>query len=107
MVIGFRRRFLFVHVPRCAGESITERLLDPANGGGQFLRKHSRYAEAEQVMADEIHRFIAFAVVRNPYDQAVSFYEHLRKPLYMDAAAAEARRTFGADRTALPVGEGP
>ncbi len=27
------RRCLFIHVPKCAGESITQLLLDPRNGG--------------------------------------------------------------------------
>lgn len=89
MLIGFRKKFLFIHVPKCAGESITELLVDPANGGGQFLGKHHVYAEAARVMGDDIRRFTVFAVVRNPFDQVVSFYEHLRKPLWMEAAALE------------------
>lgn len=89
MVISFRRHFLFIHVPKCAGESITEVLLEPANGGGQFLRKHSRYAEAERILGDDIGRFRVFAVVRNPFDQVLSFYEHLRKPLFIDPTALE------------------
>lgn len=101
MVIGFRKNFLFIHIPKCAGESIRELLLAPANGGGQFLQKHRGYAEAERVLGDEIRRFTVFAVVRNPYDQVLSFYEHLRKPLVMDAAAIE-RQYPGSNGRLLP-----
>jgi tetratricopeptide (TPR) repeat protein len=38
MIIGFQKKFLFIHIPKCAGDSVRELLLDPANGGAQFLR---------------------------------------------------------------------
>lgn len=101
MIISFRKNFLFIHVPKCAGESMTELLLAPANGGGQFLPKHARYAAAERVLGDDIGRFRVFAVVRNPYDQVLSFYEHLRKPLLMDVAAIE-RQYPGSNGRLLP-----
>lgn len=81
MIIGFRKRFLFVHIPKCAGDSIRELLLSPGNGGAEFLRKHKTFLDAERVMGSEIRAFTVFAVVRNPFAQVVSFYEHLRKPL--------------------------
>jgi hypothetical protein len=83
MVIGHHRAFLFVHVPKCAGESISELLLAPANGGSQFLGKHATYAAARGALGDSIDRLESFAVVRNPYEQVLSFYEHLRKPLFV------------------------
>lgn len=89
MILGFRKRFLFVHIPKCAGESITAVLLNRRNGGAQFLRKHSTYRDAVQAMGDEITALSVFAVVRNPFAQVFSFYEHLRKPLRMTAAEIE------------------
>lgn len=102
MIIGFQKKFLFIHIPKCAGDSVRELLLDPANGGAQFLRKHSRYADAEKVMGEEIQRFTAFAVVRNPFDQVLSFYEHLRKPLRMSPEEIE-RQYPGTGGRLLPV----
>jgi len=102
MIIGFQKKFLFIHIPKCAGDSIRELLLDPANGGAQFLRKHSGYAEAEKVMGEEIKRLTAFAVVRNPFDQVHSFYEHLRKPLRMTPEEIE-RQYPGTGGRLLPV----
>lgn len=89
MIIGFRPRFLFIHIPKCAGESLSALLLAAANGGGQFLRKHSPWVEAARVIREEMADFTSFAVVRNPFAQAYSFYEHLRKPLRMTVAEIE------------------
>lgn len=89
MIISFSKRFLFVHVPKTAGESLRELLLNPTNGGAQFMRKHASYAEARGILGAEMGRFTTFAVVRNPFDQVVSFYEHLRKPLHMTVEEIE------------------
>jgi hypothetical protein len=102
MIIGFKKKFLFIHIPKCAGDSIRELLLSSANGGAQFLRKHSGNIDAERVMGEEIKRFTAFAVVRNPFDQVVSFYEHLRKPLHMSPEEIE-RQYPGTGSRLLPV----
>lgn len=91
MIIGFRKSFLFVHIPKCAGESIRELLIRPANAGALLLSKHARYVDAERLLGPDISRFTVFAVVRNPYEQVVSFYDHLRKPLSMSKAELEAQ----------------
>jgi hypothetical protein len=102
MIIGFKKKFLFIHIPKCAGDSVRELLLSSANGGAQFLRKHSRNVDAERVMGEEIKRFTTFAVVRNPFDQVVSFYEHLRKPLRMSPEEIE-RQYPGTGSRLLPA----
>jgi hypothetical protein len=89
MVIGIDRKFLFIHVPKCAGESITEVLLRPENGGKQFLGKHFTFRQAADVLGDAIGELHTFAVVRNPYEQVLSLYEHLRKPLFVPAEELE------------------
>lgn len=101
MIIGFRKRFLFIHVPKCAGESIQQLLLEPANAGGLFLRKHATYADAERVIGSGIADFLAFSVVRNPFEQVVSFYDHLRKPLVMSRDRIE-RQYPGSGGRLLP-----
>ena len=89
MIISFKKKILFIHIPKCAGESITELLLEENNCGGQFLQKHSIYSQAERILGEEITRFTSFAVIRNPYEQVFSFYEHLRKPKFMDLSLLE------------------
>lgn len=91
MIISLRRNFVFIHVPKCAGESITDVLLKPVNGGALLVSKHAGIRSLAPVLGDEIQRFLVFAVVRNPFDQAVSFFEHLRKPAWMSRAQLEAQ----------------
>jgi len=57
MILGTRKRFLFVHIPKCAGESITALLLNPLNGGTEWLRKHSPYRDAAQTLGHEMKTF--------------------------------------------------
>jgi hypothetical protein len=102
MVLGFGKKFLFIHIPKCAGDSVREILLSPENGGERFLGKHAGYRAAEKAMEGEIERFTVFAVVRNPFDQAVSFYKHLRKPLHMSATEID-QRYPGYDGRLLPL----
>ncbi len=86
MIINFKNSYLFIHIPRCAGERITELLTSDLNRGVKFLGKHDYLKEALYAMEEKINHFTTFSVVRNPFHQVVSFYEHLRKPLYMSVA---------------------
>lgn len=101
MVISHQQKLLFIHIPKCAGESITEWLLAPQNGGTLFLRKHDRYADAERVMGGELNGYLTFSVVRNPFEQVLSFYEHLRKPLHVSREDLE-RQYPGSDGRLAP-----
>ena len=86
MIINFQDSYLFVHIPKCAGESMKELLISDENKGVHFLGKHDYLRAALDVMGSKINDFTTFAVVRNPFSQVVSFYEHLRKPLYVPKA---------------------
>lgn len=86
MIINFQDSYLFVHIPKCAGESMADLLISSENKGVNFLGKHEYLRAALDVMGNKINDFTTFAVVRNPFSQVVSFYEHLRKPLYLPKA---------------------
>lgn len=104
MVLGSRKRFLFIHVPKCGGDSIREVLTRPGNGGVHFLRKHGTFAQATAELGDGIAGLCAFSVVRNPFAQVLSFYEHLRKPLSMSASDIE-RQYPGSGGRLFPFAE--
>ena len=82
MIIDKKRKYLFIHIPKCAGESVSKFLFK--NEGINFLGKHDKLKNAINQLSDSYHQYYTFSVVRNPFDQVVSFYEHLRKPLYID-----------------------
>ena len=97
-IINFSHNFLFVHVPKSAGTSVTRVLStltslgDIEIGGTEFgetlaraygprfgVEKHSTAAELRRVTGDELWvRLYKFAFVRNPYARAFSVYTFLK-----------------------------
>jgi len=93
-MISFQKRFLFVHIPKTAGNSIQSVLRDYSedqivalrseqDGIERFglrnpnykIRKHSTLAEYRMALGDEQFRSLyKFACVRNPWDRMVSYY---------------------------------
>lgn len=95
----FTDRILFIHVPKTAGMSVTQFLIDNAPGATLSVPKghapaqldvreieglrHERLHEASAILATSGRKLsdfeIILAVIRNPYDLEVSFYYQKRK----------------------------
>ena len=93
-MISFQKGFLFVHIPKTAGNSIQSVLREYSedqivalrseqDGIERFglrnpnykIRKHSTLAEYRMALGDEQFRSLyKFACVRNPWDRMVSYY---------------------------------
>lgn len=99
MILNHEHRFLFIHVPKAAGTTIT-RALSPLTtfrdleiGGTKYgeamqdlfasrfdLRKHSTAAAIRAKCPGHVwRRFFVFAFVRNPYPRAYSIYRFLQR----------------------------
>jgi hypothetical protein len=97
MIISHKHRFIFLHVPKCAGTSVRTKLLelDPdaeTAWNWQWSQGHGRYVDrAHQPLADLflsgrmrdlLSTYFVFAFVRNPYHRFLSaMREHLKDSL--------------------------
>lgn len=99
MILNHQHRFIFVHVPKCAGTTVTRALAplttfrDIELGGTKYgealqdlfasrfgLRKHSTAAEIKAKCPPHLWRhFFVFAFVRNPYARAFSVFRFLQR----------------------------
>jgi hypothetical protein len=76
MVINEAKKFIFVHVPKNAGTSLTQAL------GGQTNKDVWKHMEACQIKHwcnenyMDFGEYYKFAIVRNPWDRMVSFYHY-------------------------------
>jgi hypothetical protein len=99
MIVNHTYKFIFVHVPKNAGTSVTQALStlsswrDLELGGTQFgeaiaphfmkrfgLRKHSTASQIRKVVGEEIwSSYYKFGFVRDPYSRLQSLWSFLRK----------------------------
>ena len=97
MIISHSRKFIFVHVPKTGGSSVTQMLLpyldlsrDIVIGGDSScedgkdvernrqnkIHKHSTAEEIKDFVGEEIwNQYFVFAFTRDPFSRAVSLYE--------------------------------
>ncbi len=98
MIINHSHKFVFIHIPKAAGTTVTRalseltRYCDQEIGGSGLgeaaqsyyaqrfgLRKHSRAEEVMKVMGrDTYMSYFRFAFVRNPYTRLASAYHFLK-----------------------------
>ena len=96
-MISHRHQCLFVHIPKCAGQSVERLFLelhgltwktreplllrynsDPTQGPPRLAHlKASEYVKCGHVTSDQYQNYFKFAFVRNPWDRLVSLRKHL------------------------------
>jgi hypothetical protein len=66
-------RSIFIHIPKCAGISISRALYGNQAGGHTTLDEYLRIFEPDAILA-----YYKFTFVRNPWDRLVSAYHFLK-----------------------------
>jgi len=94
MIISHEHRYVFVEIPLTASYAIRYELCD-SYGGEPILHKHASYPEFLSGASADEKRYLAFATVRNPLDEAVSRFFKLKtdhESGFSDPAALEEGR---------------
>jgi hypothetical protein len=77
MIISHTHKYLFVELPRTASTAISRELRDLYDGQ-PILRKHATYQDFLKVATPEEKTYFVFSGIRNPLDDAVSYYQKLK-----------------------------
>jgi len=67
-----RSKSIFIHIPKCAGVSITKHFYKNYAGGHKTLKDYSLIFSSNEIL-----NYYKFSVVRNPWDRLVSSYHFL------------------------------
>jgi chondroitin 4-sulfotransferase 11 len=95
MIVSASRKFVFAHIPKTAGTSMTS-ALEPFADGQTAARLNTAHETLAEFFArrPEATGHFKFAFVRNPWERAVSFYFHARKRLAPTVPQMQAVETF-------------
>jgi hypothetical protein len=103
-MISHHHQAVFVHIPKCGGQSIETLFLDdlgldwstraplllrpnddPAKGPPRLAHLlASEYVSLGHISGELFARYYKFALVRDPYDRALSFFNYLQTGLDLD-----------------------
>jgi hypothetical protein len=117
MIISLNKRYVFVHIHKCAGTSIEVALakslkhndivLGSTKSGEKYqeffkrsigLNKHSTALEARGFLGDAMYaKFFKFAFVRHPVDRLHSLYSYALKLAHDAELTDDERRNFDAN----------
>jgi hypothetical protein len=70
-------KFIFVHIPKNGGSSITYSLKDSIHDCKEILQQHSTLNDLNKHLNNtnnKIKNYKSFCIVRNPWDRVVSYY---------------------------------
>lgn len=118
MIISLNKRYVFVHIHKCAGTSIEVALgkslrhndfvLGSTKSGEKYqeffkrsigLNKHSTALEARNFLGEQMYaKFYKFAFVRHPIDRLHSLYSYALKLAHDAELTDEERQVFEAKR---------
>jgi hypothetical protein len=96
-MIGHAKKFIFTHIPRTGGTSISQLLarygiaLQGSENYDSIYFKHVAAASMKRMLGEEYDKYFKFAFVRNPWDWLVSNYEYnrgLHRPFVKDTGHA-------------------
>lgn len=84
MVIDEKNKFIFIHIPKAAGTSITKFLTNNLESAKKINTRGDTHHSIETFLTDNfitssLDNYFKFMTVRNPWDWYVSLYEYNKK----------------------------
>lgn len=79
MLISGSSKFIFVHVQRTGGMSMTRLLQKHVHDLRQIHGRHGHVGDATPELGDSRKKYFIFAIVRNPWDRLVSWHSLIRR----------------------------
>lgn len=77
MIISHKYKYLFIAIPHTASTAIRTELCEMYDGI-EILNKHSHFIEFKRMASAEEINYFVFTGIRNPLDEAVSWYFKLK-----------------------------
>ena len=85
-MISHKHKFVFIHVEKVGGTSITRNLLEyssteyiPSGDDLASKDKHLSLIQYKELYKDYFHEYFKFAIVRNPWERELSLFYFLKK----------------------------
>ena len=75
-LVDHKRKFIFIHIFKCAGNSIRKVITDP-NNSEEVGSGHANARDVKELMGKEFDDYYTFTVVRNPFDWLFSTYYYV------------------------------
>lgn len=79
VIISKKKKFIFIHIYKNAGNSIKNLLHDYHNPKYTFKHPHYKAKNIKETLGDKYSEYISFVVIRNPWDWQVSLYHYMLK----------------------------
>ena len=90
MIYSKTYQFLFTHISRTGGVSITACLLQYFKDAKELLWQHAPLAMAQEKLGSKFDSLYKFAFVRNPWNRFVSWYALIGQSIEQDEAKKSA-----------------
>ena len=83
-IVSYTNNFLFFHIPKCGGTSISSLISELKSNDKSIKHTHYTYQEAKKIFTEKgmlewFNNANKFTIVRNPFKRMESLYKYIKK----------------------------
>lgn len=83
-IVSYTKNFIFFHIPKCGGTSMSNLIGDLRSFQTLFTHTHFTYLETKKIceengMLDWFNNARKFTIVRNPFNRMTSLYKYIQE----------------------------